>query len=65
MATLIPSITNTSGERLGARLDLPLEGRPLAYAIFAHCLVALQKTVESFDRAIEAQKLLNGPHMVG
>ncbi|HSN78700.1 MAG TPA: alpha/beta fold hydrolase [Anaerolineae bacterium] len=37
MPTLIPSITNAAGERLGARLDLPLEGRPLAYAIFAHC----------------------------
>jgi hypothetical protein len=37
MPTLVPSITNAAGERLGARLDLPLEGRPLAYAIFAHC----------------------------
>lgn len=25
------------GERLSARLDLPVDGRPAAYAIFAHC----------------------------
>ena len=29
--------TNTSGQKLSARLDLPLDGRPMAYALFAHC----------------------------
>ena len=28
---------NESGHELGAKLDLPVTGEPLAYAIFAHC----------------------------
>jgi putative redox protein len=28
---------NAQGERLSARLDLPLDEKPLAYALFAHC----------------------------
>lgn len=31
------SFTNTQGQVLAARLDTPLLGRPLAYALFAHC----------------------------
>lgn len=27
----------SSGERLAARLDMPVDGAPLAYALFAHC----------------------------
>ena len=28
---------NKDGQTLSARLDLPLDGKPLAYALFAHC----------------------------
>ncbi len=28
---------NSEGQQLVARLDLPIDGRPLAYALFAHC----------------------------
>ncbi|MDQ2694769.1 MAG: bifunctional alpha/beta hydrolase/OsmC family protein [Pseudomonadota bacterium] len=31
------SFQNPAGQRLAARLDLPADGRPLAYALFAHC----------------------------
>ena len=30
-------IKNATGERLAARLDLPVEAQPIAYALFAHC----------------------------
>jgi putative redox protein len=29
--------TNASGQKLSARVDLPLDGNPVAYALFAHC----------------------------
>lgn len=29
--------TNSDGEKLSARIDFPVDGKPLAYAIFAHC----------------------------
>jgi hypothetical protein len=59
MPTLIPAITNASGERLGARLDLPLEGRPLAYAIFAHCFTCTKniKAVAHISRALNRQRI--------
>lgn len=28
---------NADGNTLSARLDLPVDGKPLAYALFAHC----------------------------
>ena len=31
------SFTNAAGERLSARLDLPIDSQPIAYALFAHC----------------------------
>ena len=31
------SLVNRDGHRLAGRLDLPPDGRPLAYALFAHC----------------------------
>ena len=31
------SFTNQHGQQLGARLDLPVDGEPVAYALFAHC----------------------------
>jgi putative redox protein len=29
---------NKDGQTLSARLDLPVDGKPMAYALFAHCL---------------------------
>jgi esterase/lipase len=29
--------TNSNGEKLAARIDFPADGKPLAYALFAHC----------------------------
>ena len=29
--------TNSKGEKLSARIDFPADGKPIAYAIFAHC----------------------------
>ena len=59
MATLIHSIKNASGERLGARLDLPLEGRPLAYAIFAHCFTCTKniKAAAHISRSLTKQRI--------
>ncbi|RLB45089.1 MAG: osmotically inducible protein C [Deltaproteobacteria bacterium] len=31
------SFVNEAGQELRGRLDLPVDGRPLAYALFAHC----------------------------
>ena len=59
MPTLIPSITNAAGERLGARLDLPPEGRPLAYAIFAHCFTCTKniKAASHISRTLNRQRI--------
>ena len=59
MPTLIPSITNAAGERLGSRLDLPLEGRPLAYAIFAHCFTCTKniKAAAHISRSLTKQRI--------
>ena len=35
---------NRDGHMLAARLDLPLEGKPLAYALFAHCFTCSKNT---------------------
>ena len=37
MRTHSISFTNNSGKNLDGRLDLPVTGKPYAYAIFAHC----------------------------
>lgn len=59
MPTLIPSITNAAGERLGSRLDLPLEGSPLAYAIFAHCFTCTKniKAAAHISRSLTRQQI--------
>lgn len=59
MPTLIPAIRNASGERLGARLDLPLEGKPLAYAIFAHCFTCTKniKAAAHISRSLTKQRI--------
>lgn len=53
------SITNPAGGKLGARLDLPLEGRPLAYAIFAHCFTCTKniKAAAHISRSLTRQRI--------
>ena len=57
MSTLMPTITNSAGERLGARLDLPSEYSPLAYAIFAHCFTCTKnlKVAAQISRSLTRQ----------
>jgi putative redox protein len=45
---------NASGEKLSARLDFPVDGRPLAYAIFAHCFTCTKnlKAIANISRAL-------------
>jgi putative redox protein len=45
---------NAGGEMLSGRLDRPLEGAPLAYAIFAHCFTCSKQTraVAAVSRAL-------------
>jgi putative redox protein len=45
---------NTFGQDLSARLDLPLDGRPVAYAIFAHCFTCSKniKAIANISRAL-------------
>ena len=46
--------TNESGHKLSARLDLPLDGKPLAYALFAHCFTCSKnlKAIAHISRAL-------------
>jgi putative redox protein len=46
--------TNTSGQKLSARLDLPLDGKPIAYALFAHCFTCSKnlKAIAHISRAL-------------
>jgi putative redox protein len=45
---------NSKGERLAARLDLPADEKPVAYAIFAHCFTCTKnfKAVVNINRAL-------------
>ena len=45
---------NESGHKLSARLDLPLDGKPLAYALFAHCFTCSKnlKAIAHISRAL-------------
>ncbi len=49
--------TNKTGEKLSARLDLPVDGRPIAYALFAHCFTCTKnlKAVGNINRALNRQ----------
>jgi putative redox protein len=46
--------TNESGQKLSARLDLPLDGKPVAYALFAHCFTCSKnlKAIAYISRAL-------------
>ncbi len=45
---------NSEGKRLSARLDLPIDEKPSAYAIFAHCFTCTKNfnAVVNIDRAL-------------
>jgi len=51
------SFTNQTGQTLGARLDLPVDGKPLACAIFAHCFTCTKnlKAVGHISRALTTE----------
>lgn len=48
------SFKNADGEVLAARLDLPVDGEPVAYALFAHCFTCSKnlKAVGHISRAL-------------
>ena len=48
------TFTNSTGEQLSARLDMPLDGQPWAYALFAHCFTCSKdlKAVGNISRAL-------------
>lgn len=43
------NFTNSTGQTLAARLDLPANGEPIAYALFAHCFTC-SKNLRSVNR---------------
>lgn len=51
------SFENADGDVLAARLDLPVEGAPVAYALFAHCFTCSKnlKAVGHISRALTQQ----------
>ena len=48
---------NPQGEQLSARLDLPVDGQPIAYALFAHCFTCSKnlKAVANINEALNQQ----------
>ncbi len=50
---------NSKGERLAARLDLPADEKPVAYAIFAHCFTCTKnlKAVVNINRALAKESI--------
>ncbi len=48
---------NDQGDHLAARLDLPVDGTPIAYALFAHCFTCSKnlKAVANISRALTRQ----------
>jgi uncharacterized OsmC-like protein/pimeloyl-ACP methyl ester carboxylesterase len=53
------TIVNTAGIALSARLDLPLEGAPEAFALFAHCFTCSKdlKAVANISRALTRNRI--------
>jgi len=51
------SFKNEQGERLAARLDLPVDEKPVAYAIFAHCFTCTKNlnAVVNINRALATE----------
>ena len=48
---------NDQGDHLAARLDLPVDGTPIAYALFAHCFTCSKnlRAVANISRALTRQ----------
>ena len=46
--------TNKAGQKLSARLDLPSDAKPSAYALFAHCFTCSKniKAISHISRAL-------------
>ena len=51
--------TNGAGQRLAARIDLPDNAQPVAYALFAHCFTCSKniKAAAHISRALTAEKI--------
>ena len=51
------AFTNADGVTLAARIDLPITGQPLAYAVFAHCFTCTKnlKAVGNITRELAAE----------
>jgi putative redox protein len=50
---------NAQGERIAARLELPEDEQPLAYALFAHCFTCSKdfKAVVNISRALSSKRI--------
>ncbi len=59
MNTKSISFTNNRGEQLAARLELPDDEQPLAYALFAHCFTCSKdmKAVVNISRALSRARI--------
>lgn len=59
MSTLRTDFEGASGTRLSARLEMPADGRPLAYAIFAHCFTCAKdlRAVVNISRALTQEHI--------
>ena len=51
------TFSNNDGQQLAARLDLPVDGAPIAYALFAHCFTCSKnlKAVSNISAALNRQ----------
>ncbi|NNL78776.1 MAG: alpha/beta fold hydrolase [Desulfobacterales bacterium] len=51
------AFTNTAGQKLAARLDLPADTQPTAYALFAHCFTCSKniKAASHISRALTGE----------
>jgi uncharacterized OsmC-like protein/alpha/beta superfamily hydrolase len=59
MQTQRLTFLGATGENLSARLELPLDGRPMAYALFAHCFTCSKnyKAVVHISRALARARI--------
>lgn len=59
MKSLKVSFPNAQGQELAARLDLPQDERPLAYALFAHCFTCTKniKAAVNIAAALNREKI--------
>jgi putative redox protein len=57
MNTRKVSFSNDQGQRLSALLDVPVDGEPIAYALFAHCFTCSKnyKAVAHVSRSLAAE----------